>query len=82
MENRTTNRERISSEPSAETALLTRTEVATRLRLSLPSVDKLASNGELGAVRFGRRVFFSRAAIEALIQARLAEAAERRKTTA
>ncbi len=72
----------IPPETRDETALLTRPEVADRLRLSLPSVDKLVNGGDLVAVRFGRRVFFSKPAVEALIQARLAEATERHKATA
>ena len=37
-------------------ALLTRDEVADRLRVSLRTVDTLRERGELKAVRVGRRV--------------------------
>jgi excisionase family DNA binding protein len=48
----------IRLKPEPPTDLLTKKEVAAKLRLSLPTVQRLMSDGTLPGLRIGRRILF------------------------
>ena len=57
-----------SAEPAAAPALLTRGEVAARLKVSTRTVSRLVKSGDLTPVRLGRRcVRFDSRAVESLL---------------
>ncbi|WP_077560667.1 excisionase family DNA-binding protein [Polaromonas sp. C04] len=61
--------------PSTPTTLSTKREVAQRLHLALGSVNTLIAEGELTAIRVGRRsVRISDADVDAFLQRRIAQA--------
>lgn len=45
----------------------TRQEVAGLLTITLPTLDKLATNGKLTPIRIGRRVVFSAKEVDAIV---------------
>lgn len=53
--------------PSDPKLLLTVDEVASALRLSRRTVYQMVRDGELVAVKFGRRTLFRQVAVDALI---------------
>lgn len=65
--------------PSSEKQLLTVDEVAGALRLSRRTVYQMVRDGELVAVKFGRRTLFRQATIDALIASHEQQAKPARK---
>lgn len=48
--------------------LLTKEQLATTLKVSVPTIDKWIRNNKISPVRIGRRVYFNDHSIENLIQ--------------
>lgn len=64
---------------ASDEKLLTVNEVAATLRLSRRTVYQMVRDGDLVAVKFGRRTLFRRAMLDALITAHEQRARPRRK---
>ena len=64
-----------STSPSTPTTLSTKREVAQRLHLALGSVNTLIAEGELTAIKVGRRsVRINDADVEAFLRSRITQA--------
>lgn len=55
------------NKPEVPQVYHTKKEVAIKLRISLPTVDRLTADGKLKAVRVGRRVLYRSDDIEACL---------------
>ena len=51
-------REELTAIPKKENKFLTRKDMADKLRVSLPSIDKMTGSGKLKAYRVGGRILF------------------------
>lgn len=52
----------------AEPELMTRAQVAKRLRITLPTLRRLETNGELIPERVGRKVFYDKRRVELFLK--------------
>lgn len=63
----------------AQSQLMTRSEAAEALALSVRMIDELVKSGDLAAVRIGRSVRFRTSALEFFIEARESRMNPRKK---